>query len=142
MMSHDRAEALTLLDGMLSKEIDLITVQLSENVSDLTTFEADFKELISYIQSKASNAEILVIGDIWDKEIIDKIKIKVCEETEVKFLSLDEIKDLDKFQCGMNTIVFDNDGNPHMVEHEGVAKHPGDIGMKLIADLIVKVVLE
>lgn len=57
-------------------------------------------------------------------------------------ISLDKIKGLAQYQCGMNTIVYDSSCNPHAVEHDGVAKHPGDAGMKWIADRIVEEVKE
>lgn len=34
MMGYDRGETLSLLDGLLRDELDLITIQLSENASD------------------------------------------------------------------------------------------------------------
>ena len=142
LMGHDRGETLSLLDGLLSEELDLVTVQLSENASDLSTFESDFEELIRYVQKGAPDAQILVIGDFWDKEQKDEMKQKASEETGVEFISLDEIKGLEEYQCGMDTTVYDSDGSSHTVEHAGVAKHPGDLGMKWIADRIIEVVKE
>lgn len=49
-MGHDRREILFLLDGLLSEELDLVMIQLSENAADLSTFESDFEELIRYVQ--------------------------------------------------------------------------------------------
>lgn len=138
LMGHDRGETLSLLDGLLSEELDLVTIQLSENASDLSTFESDFEELIKYVQKSAPDTQILVIGDFWDIEKKDEMKQKACEETGVEFISLDEIKGLEEYQCGMNTTVYDSEGNPHTVEHAGVAGHPGDLGMKWIADRIVE----
>lgn len=54
------------------------------------------------------------------------MKQQACEATGVEFISLDEVKGLEEYQCGMGTIVYDSEGNPHSVEHSGVAKHPGD----------------
>ena len=142
VMGHDRGETLSLLDGLLSDELDLVTIQLSENASDLSTFESDFEELIRYVQKGAPNARVLVIGDFWDKEQKDEMKQQACEETGVKFISLDEIKGIEQYQCGMDTTVYDSEGNLHTVEHSGVAKHPGDTGMKWIADQIVEAVKE
>ena len=68
------------------------------------------------------------------------MKQKACERTKVEFISLDEIKGLKKYQCGMGTIVYDNNGKPHTVEHAGVANHPGNAGMKWIANRIIEVV--
>lgn len=142
MMGHDRGETLSLLDGLLSDELDLVTIQLGENASDLSTFESDFEELIRYVQKGAPNAQILVIGDFWDEEKKDEMKRQACEETVVKFIRLDEIKGMNQYQCGMNTTVYDSNDNPHIVEHAGVADHPGDEGMKWITDQIVKAVKE
>lgn len=142
LMGHDRGETLSLLDGLLSEELDLVTIQLSENASDLSTFESDFEELIRYVQKGAPDVQILVIGDFWDKEQKDEMKQKASEETRVEFISLDEIKGLEEYQCGMDTTVYDSEGNPHTVEHDGVADHPGNAGMKWIADRIIDVVKE
>lgn len=91
-------------------------------------------------KKRAPNARLLVIGDFWDKKQKDVMKQKACAKAKVEFISLDEIKGLKKYQCGMDTTVYDNKGNPHTVEHVGVANHPGDAGMKWIADRIVEVV--
>ncbi len=97
---------------------------------------------IRYVQKGAPVAQILVIGDFWNKEQKDEMKQQACEATGVEFISLDEIKGSEEYQCGMDTTVYDSDGGPHTVEHAGVAKHPGDIGMKWIADKIIDVVKE
>ena len=97
---------------------------------------------IRYGQKGAPAAQILMIGDFWSKEQKDEMKQKACEETGVEFISLGEIKGLEEYQCGMDTTVYDSDGSSHTVEHSGVAKHPGDLGMKWIADRIIDVVKE
>lgn len=94
------------------------------------------------MQKSTPDAQILVIGDFWNKEQKDEMKRKACEETGVEFISLDEIKGLEEYQCGMDTTVYDSDGGPHTVEHAGVADHPGDLGMKWIADRIIQLVKE
>ncbi len=45
IQTSDRAETLQLLDGYLSDKLDLVTIQLSENVYDTSTFEQDCEEL-------------------------------------------------------------------------------------------------
>lgn len=68
------------------------------------------------------------------------MKQKACQKTKVEFIGLDEIKGLKNYQCGIGTTVYDSNGNLHTVEHAGVANHPGDAGMKWIAERIIKVV--
>lgn len=132
----DRSETLSLLDGMLSNKIDMVTIQLSENAFDLTTFESDYEELIRYVQKRAQNAKIIVIGDFWDMSDKDGMKQEACENCGVTFVSLDYIKGNKKYQCGLGTAVYDKNGNPHTVEHDGVAVHPNDEGMKWIAERV------
>lgn len=136
MISHDRGETLSVLDKMLSDELDLVTIQLSENILDMSTFETDFEDLIRYIQERCPQAKIVALGDFWDAKK-DEIKIRACEKTNIVFAGLDEIRGLSEFECGVGTSVYDNSGNPHLVEHKGVAKHPNDKGMKQIANAIL-----
>ncbi len=136
--SHDRAETYDDIDKFLSMKLNLVTIQLGENVDDPTTFESDLEELIEYVQKKAPKAEILVIDNFWDDEKIESMKIEASNNTNVKFISLDEIKNKPEYQCGLGTIVFDKAGNEHTVEHEGVARHPNNDGMKYIADKIIE----
>lgn len=138
--SHDRAETLILLDKLLSKELNLVTVQLSENVSDTSTFKTDFEELIKYIQNKAPYAKVIVIDDFWDKGVKSIAKKEVCDKNGIKFIKLDEIKGKKEYQAGLGTIVYDDKYNPHKIVHEGVAIHPNDVGMKYIAEEIIEVI--
>ena len=38
-------------------------------------------------------------------------------------------------------MVKEDDGKDHEIKHAGVAKHPGDTGMKWIAERIVEAIL-
>ena len=135
--SYDRAETYSIIDPYLSAELDLVTIQLSENVTNMSTFESDFESLIEYVKLNAPNARILIIDDFWDQDSKSQIKEAVAARTGVTFLSLDEIKDDPEYQCGENAVVYDSDGQEHIVEHEGVELHPGDKGMHYIADTII-----
>lgn len=135
---HDRAETHYILDTYLSTKLDLVTIQLSENVSDITTFKTDFEALINYIHDNAPNADIYIIGDFWDSGEKELMKIEAATDIGVPFISLDKIKGNPEYQCGIGTIVYDAKGNEHVVEHNGVASHPSDKGMKYIADAIIE----
>lgn len=140
--SYDRGETLSLLDGMLSSKLDFVTIQLSENASDLTTFESDFEELIGYVQNSSPNARIVVIGDFWDENEKDHMKQTVCKRYGIPFVDLSEIKNQEKYQCGLGTTVYDKDGNSRIVEHAGVAQHPNDEAMQWIAQKVYETVKE
>ncbi len=139
VQAHDRAESLKLLDKYLDKRLNLITIQLGENVEDLTSFKKDFAELIHYVRGKAPKAQLMVIDDFWDKGKKSAIKKQVAQIEGVQFIDLVAIKDDTAYQCGLGTVVFDKNGLAHVVEHEGVAKHPGNQGMEYIAKTVLQV---
>ena len=147
--SHDRSETWELIDKYLVDGVDLVTVQLSENCSDLTTFKSDFKGLLQHIVEKCEkDVQIIVIDDFWD-DGKSEMKKSVCEDTigtdrsdkqNISFVDLSDIRGKSEYQVGMGTIVSGEDGAKHTIEHSGVAVHPGDKGMKYIADEIIKIV--
>ncbi|MBR5384691.1 MAG: SGNH/GDSL hydrolase family protein [Bacteroidales bacterium] len=138
IQAHDRDETLVSLDKYLSPKIDLVTVQLAENVTNLDTYEKDYVSLLTYLKTYCPKARILVVGDFWSRENRDQLKEQACKECGVEYISLEGIKDNNDYFCGLGTTVYDDDGNPHVVEHGGVAAHPGDTGMEAIADRILK----
>lgn len=139
-MGSDRAECLELLDGYLSTDLSLITIQLGENITDASDLKNDYKELISYIKGKAINAKIIIIGDFWMCGNRDTIKKEIADEMGVLYVSLEEIADKKEYQCGLGSMVCNEAGKEYQVEHKGVARHPNDLGMKYIAEAIISVI--
>lgn len=141
MQATDRAETYQLIDHYLDKRLDLVTIQLSENVNDMTTYEKDYEELINYIHKCAPNAQIIVIDDFWSGDDKSTLKEKAANNTGADFVSLSLIKGKPEYQCGIGTTVYDTGGREHIVKHDGVAAHPGDKGMKYIADAVISVIM-
>lgn len=137
VQANDRSEILEYWDGYLSEKLNLVTIQLSENVSDLTTFETDFREMVKYVSTKCPKAQIIVIDDFWDDKK-SELKKKAISGLKVDFVDLSEIRGKKEYQAGMGTTVYDADGGEHTIEHKGVAAHPGDKGMKYYAEKIIE----
>ena len=141
IQSHDRAQTWKFLDPYLFPEIALITVQLSENCSDLTTFQSDFAALLAHIREVCgSNTQIIVIDDFWSDEK-SEMKRAICDEMGIAFADLSDIRGRKEYQAGMGTAVHGNDGEIHIIRHEGVAEHPGDKGMLMIAERVLEKVV-
>jgi len=138
--SYDRGETLSTLNSYLSPNLNLVTIQLGENAKDTSTFEEDFEDLINYVKSKSPKAEIVVIGEFWKNEEKDNDKKKACETTDTTFVDLSSMWDDPSYEAGMGTTVYGSDGKAHTIEHDGVAKHPGDKGMQKIAELTYKAI--
>lgn len=137
ILATDRAEVLKLLDGYLNENLDLVTVQLGENATDLSTWESDFGYLLGYIRRCAPKAQIIVVGDFWEYGERDRIKKRVAESCGAGYVDLSEIKDKEEYMAGLGTSVYGDDGAWHKIEHRGVAVHPGDNGMRYIAGQII-----
>lgn len=140
IQDHDRAETWEVLDRWLFAGIDLITVQLSENCYDLTTFQSDFAALLGHIREKCGgDVQLVVIDDFWSDEK-SELKKAVCEELGVAFADLSNIRIQTEYQAGVGAAVYGDDGEQHVIEHEGVARHPGDEAMKVIAKRVIEAV--
>ena len=135
MMANDRAEVMPLIRSHLTTGFDLVAIQLGENVKDQTTFEDDFLELLEYIRKKSYKAKILIIGNIWENKELEEKKKNVAEKAGVIYISLQELW-ATEYQAGMGISVQGDDGCWKTVEHQGVAKHPGDKAMRIIAERI------
>lgn len=136
MQVADRAETYQILDYYLDERLDLVTIQLGENVNDIVTYE----ELINYIHKHAPHAQIIVIDDFWSGDDKSTLKKKAANNTGADFVSLSLIKGSPEYQCGIGATVYDSEGREHIVQHDGVAAHPGDKGMKYIADAVISVI--
>lgn len=133
----DRAETLAFLDNMLNEQLNLISVQLGENAVEISTFETDLTYLLEYLRNKAPNAQIVLIDDFWYMEGRTESKRTVSQLTEIDFVDLSKIRYDPAYECGLGAQVVGKDGMAHTVNHEGVAIHPGDAGMKFISDGII-----
>ena len=138
--SNDRAETLCFLEPYLDKRLDLITIQLGENASNIDTFREDFSELIKYIRQRVPNAQIIIVDDFWENNERSEIKKSVAQEFGLSLADLSDIQGDQSYFCGMGTVIYSEDGQEHVVDHEGVAQHPGDRGMKYIADRIIDLI--
>lgn len=137
---YDRYEVLSLLDKYLDQKLNLITIQLSENVHDRRDqFKKDYKELIDYIKSKCPYTKIILIDDFFDKNN-HTIKKELAKEMDLGFADLTVIFGNEEYQIGNNAEVKDSDGRVHKIDSAGVAVHPGDKGMRYIADKVIELI--
>ncbi len=135
--SKERSQTFSILDPMLAEDLNLITIQLSENAATtLSGIENDFVRLVRYIQGKCPDARILLIDDYYYAER-GALKKSAADRCGLTFVSLEEIRGKSEYNCGMNTVVYGDDGSEHTVTHAGVAGHPGDKGMEAIADSVL-----
>ena len=134
--AHDRDQTLAKLDRLLDERITLVTIQLGENVKDLSTFAEDYVSLIEYVKKKTGGrAQIIVVGDFW---IDESVRAEAAEKCGVDYVSLKAAHGDPKYRSRIGAVVFDPAGGEHVVKHAGVARHPSDEGMAFIAAKILE----
>lgn len=131
--ASDRSANLTLVDVFLS--IDLVTIQLGENVGDLTTFKNDLESLIKYVHNKAPKAKIIVIGDWWDQNRNDLRRMAFLN-TNSLFVDLSDIMNKPEYQSkeGIECI---GPNDTKIFVSKAAETHSGDNGMEKIATRII-----
>ena len=111
---------------------DIIVVKINENVSSKNNNEHPYKiayeRLLDYLNPDGK-AEMILCTGFWNMGVIDEVSREVAADRNY---TLVELNHLDKDE--MKAI--------GMFEHAGVAHHPGDKGMKAIADLVAGAILK
>ena len=79
---------------------------------------------------------IILIDDFWEQAISD-MRRAAAEETGVAFADLSEIRGKSEYQSREGTAFALADGSADIVS-KAAETHPGDAGMKYIADQIIK----
>ena len=110
---------------------DLIIVAIGENVGQLktedeqTVFSESVKNLLTEIRSN-KNPTILVRSTFWSDTSKNVALQKACSATGVHYVDLGRL-DADEANFARSE---------RKIEHAGVAGHPGDRGMRAIADAL------
>lgn len=130
----NRDKAFDLIESYLSPELDLVTVQLGENAIDITTYEQDLESLVNYVKEKASDATILIIGDWWSTEK-NVMRKEAAKNTGALFAELSNVIGDSSYQSQTGLTCYLSDGSTIEVSEEA-STHPGDKGMKFIADQV------
>lgn len=116
---------------------NVILIRLGENVNNLTNYQADFETLINYCKATVPSAAIYVTGLFWtiaEQDAMQQAAANACGVTWISLAGIDDGFPPNRSQIG--TVVQGNDGLPHVIESAGVAIHPSDAGMALIAQRI------
>ncbi len=106
---------------------DIIVMRCVENCRveevDEVTFKKEYKKLIDYL-NYGKNAKIILTTSFWHHPTADEIIRKIGKENGYPVVELGQLGEMEAMKA---TGLF---------KHGGVAIHPGDLGMKTIADKI------
>jgi hypothetical protein len=119
-------------DSFFTDKTDLVIIRLGENVSDETNFNVSVQAFIDYIKAKAPDARIIITGVFWTDVSKDHTLKAAATKNSLSFVELASLN-IPQNRSFIGAKVYDEEGNPHLIDHAGVAAHPNDDGMKVIA---------
>ena len=124
-----------ILDKARAFRPDLVILAIGENVPKLKTADAerDFANGLRTLLKgvRAENDPVIVVrGCFWPDKVKDQVLRQVCGEAEGVFVDIG----------GLSADESNYARSERDFAHEGVAAHPGDKGMKGIADAILDAV--
>ncbi len=106
---------------------DLTVIRIGENVG--SEKYDDFERYFPLLIDSFKNVPVFVVSTFWENERIETIIKNSAEKCGVDFVSLKEVHS-DEFKA------------IGQFEHEGVAAHPSDKGMKKIAEIIFDAIIK
>lgn len=113
-------------------DADIVIIRIGENITAKKHLEVSckphFATAVDFLVGK--NAEKVVITDMFWYSVYNDCLREVCEEKGHSFCHLTDLEEDEK------TMAIG------LFEHKGVAGHPGDYGMKCIADRILSKIFE
>ena len=105
---------------------DIIVVRFIENCPrkdfDPEVFKREYVDFIEFL-NKSGNAKVILTTSFWEHDA-DSVVAEVSKEMGWPLVVLNDLGELDEMKA------------LGLFEHFGVANHPGDLGMKTIADRI------
>ena len=113
---------------------DIIIYRLGENIPNEGLTEKVYcdgiERLISFLTSENPDAQIIYCTDFWFNKLKDETVVAYAQSKGKKAVFLGDLGDKDE-----NKAIG-------LFEHPGVAAHPGDLGMKRIAERIIATIDE
>lgn len=123
---------LSQYDSIFYKKPDLIILRLGENVKELANYEQSCLKFLNYIREKSPDALVVTTGNFWTNQAKDVSMKNAAQTAGTLFIPLSDL-DTKENKSSIGAIVGGEDGLEHKIDHNGVANHPGDEGMKQIA---------
>lgn len=121
-------EVLPLFESARNFDADIIIVRFVENClvpeapEDAEIFKAEFAKLLDYL-THSGKAKFVITTGFW-RHPFDEAICEVAKQKNSPIVELGDLGEDDKMKA------------VGLFEHEGVAAHPGDLGMQTIAERI------
>jgi hypothetical protein len=122
------------LTPKLSSDLDLISIQGGDNVTSANEpyFYSGMETLIQTIRTNCPNARISWMAEWFLGADLDEVTA-ICKKYGVKLILIHDLN-ITANQGYIGQVITNPDGTTVTVSNAAVAAHPGDVGMRLIAN--------
>ena len=130
----------TTLQPLLTSDLDLIVIQLGDNVNTderNKEFTRSCGMMCSYVRKKCPNARVAWVAMWYSTEEKQKVVSDACDRYGVTFIDIHDLNTAEN-QSKVGAQYVDSDGQIQTITNPGVATHPGNSGMKAIAERIIQ----
>lgn len=140
----DSVSRISVVNGFLEKLSggeDLVIIQLSDNVNTpekKATYPEDVRTMLTMFRKHCPKARILWVA-AWYGWSVNYAPIEEAgRELGIDLVDIRDLSSLAENQNKLGNTYTSDDGTVHEIVSGGVASHPGDLGMKRIAERIIK----
>lgn len=121
-------------------DYDLVVIQLGDNVNNNARnelFKTSCKQLLQAVRTHMPRARVVWVGEWYYTAQRQEIISKGCAETGSTFIDITDLT-IKENQGAIGDIITADNGTQTPVTSSGVASHPGNKGMKAIADRLIE----
>lgn len=139
-MATNQAEYEAYRDSIANSytaDTDLIILQIGDNTTQyIETFENTFPQFLGWLKGKCPIADIVVVGTWFSVATGYPVVKQTAIQAGVTFVDISALNTAENQGSVGMTITFD-DGTVETAKDSWI-RHPGDVGMKKIADKIIE----
>ena len=132
----------TQLKPSLTANTDLVIIQLGDNInSDAknATFGNDAKKLIQNIRAVSPKATVIWVATWYQSYANITTDVETaCSDTGAVYVPIHSIAQQSGNTSHIGAVQTDADGNTRVIDSDGRASHPGDLGHKLISEAVIR----
>ncbi|MDT2769612.1 SGNH/GDSL hydrolase family protein [Enterococcus pseudoavium] len=141
-MATNQAEYETYRDSIAdsyTSDTDLIILQIGDNTTQyIETFENTFPQFLAWLKGKCPIADIIVVGT-WFSKAVGYPVVKQCAlDAGLNFVDISALNTAEN--QGSSGMIITYDDATTVVAKDSWIRHPGDVGMKKIADKIIEII--
>ena len=126
--------------NVMDSDYDLVIIQLGDNVNNDVRnelFKTSCKQLIQAVRKHMPKARVVWVGEWYATAQRQEIIATSCKEAGATFIDITDLA-VDENRGAIGNTITHTNGSTETVASSGVASHPGNKGMKAIADRIIE----